>query len=716
MGLQSAGQDLCLRSGKSQGPAGRSRLEGYKRDGILEKDGKPFSFEIITNQGNEVRAKCAEIIQKRLAEVGIVVKIRVLEWAAFVNDFINKRKFEATILGWTIPQDPDIHDVWHSSKTGPDELNFISYKNTEVMNSSKKGAANSIRKKESAVTTVFRKLWPKSSPICFFTFPMPYRSYMPGFAAFSRHRWEFFTISLNGMFRRRTTVCFNKINKADKNHDEADSFLGKTIRHQPWAPGSGGHPDRIHHPPFFPGYSRFQSDASYLFDTYQTYWPRERLSAPAIIVGIDEASLKLCGQWPWPRTQLAALLDKIAACKPAAIGLDIIMPEPDRLSPTKLAQSLPQIEPELRHLLTQLPDNDHLLAASLSRSPVVLGAAGFDVPTSTTASQMRSTPVIQKGGEAAPFVKYFPAVLKSLPILESSAAGQALLNGDMEKGIVRRVPLLACVGDTLAVSLSIEMLRVASGIPAVTARSNLQGIASVRIGDITIPTQPDGEMWVYFSPSIPNRYLSAADIISGRIHADVLERKLILIGLTGQGLLDIVTTSRGERIPGIEVHAQILENIFDQSFLTRPAWIKAAERGIFFLYGLLLLIFVPTMKPRLSPLMALASVATLLVFSWLAYRKAGWLLDAASPSLGLVTIYLSLLISTFVLIDRKRQAAEQALQQEREAAAHIAGEMEAARRIQLGSLPQAETSLSERGSFRPECRDGTRPGCRRRSI
>jgi peptide/nickel transport system substrate-binding protein len=101
-------------------------------DGVLDRDGQPFTFEIITNQGNEVRAKCAEIIQKQLADVGIRVKIRVLEWAAFVNDFINKRRFDATILGWTIPQDPDIYDVWHSSKTGPEELNFISFKNAEV--------------------------------------------------------------------------------------------------------------------------------------------------------------------------------------------------------------------------------------------------------------------------------------------------------------------------------------------------------------------------------------------------------------------------------------------------------------------------------------------------------------------------------------------------------------------------------------------------------
>jgi peptide/nickel transport system substrate-binding protein len=101
-------------------------------DGILDKGGRPFEFEVITNQGNEIRSKTAEIIQRRLAEVGIRMKIRVVEWAAFVKDFINKRKFDATILGWTIPMDPDLYDVWHSSKTGPEELNFISYKNAEV--------------------------------------------------------------------------------------------------------------------------------------------------------------------------------------------------------------------------------------------------------------------------------------------------------------------------------------------------------------------------------------------------------------------------------------------------------------------------------------------------------------------------------------------------------------------------------------------------------
>jgi peptide/nickel transport system substrate-binding protein len=109
------------------------------KEGVLEKEGKPFEFTILTNQGNESRARCAEIIQRRLAGAGIRVKIRTVEWAAFINDFIDKKNFEAVILGWSLGQDPDLYDIWHSSKVGPKELNFISYKNPEVDSLLEKG-------------------------------------------------------------------------------------------------------------------------------------------------------------------------------------------------------------------------------------------------------------------------------------------------------------------------------------------------------------------------------------------------------------------------------------------------------------------------------------------------------------------------------------------------------------------------------------------------
>ncbi|MBF0495601.1 MAG: peptide-binding protein [Deltaproteobacteria bacterium] len=108
---------------------------GWKQtnaEGVLVKDGVPFEFTIITNPGNALREKTGVIIQQRLKKIGISVKIRTIEWAAFLKQFIDQKKFEATILAWTIPQDPDLYDVWHSSKTRPGELNFISYQNPEL--------------------------------------------------------------------------------------------------------------------------------------------------------------------------------------------------------------------------------------------------------------------------------------------------------------------------------------------------------------------------------------------------------------------------------------------------------------------------------------------------------------------------------------------------------------------------------------------------------
>ncbi|HDQ04958.1 MAG TPA: peptide-binding protein [Deltaproteobacteria bacterium] len=141
------------------------------KDGILEKDGRPFSFELITNQGNETRQKCAEIIQRQLKEVGIDVKIRILEWAAFINDFINKRRFEAIILGWTVPLDPDAFDVWHSSKTAPQELNFISYKNTEVDALLEKARSTFDQKQRKKYYDRFQEILAEDQPYTFLYVP-----------------------------------------------------------------------------------------------------------------------------------------------------------------------------------------------------------------------------------------------------------------------------------------------------------------------------------------------------------------------------------------------------------------------------------------------------------------------------------------------------------------------------------------------------------------
>jgi peptide/nickel transport system substrate-binding protein len=146
-------------------------LVDTNNDGVLEKDGKPFEFEILTNQGNETRQKCAEIIQRQLKEVGISVKIRIVEWSAFVTNFINKRRFDAVILGWTIPLDPDAYDVWHSSKTAAEELNFISYKNPEADDVLEKGRSTFNQDERIKYYDRFQEILAEDQPYTFLYVP-----------------------------------------------------------------------------------------------------------------------------------------------------------------------------------------------------------------------------------------------------------------------------------------------------------------------------------------------------------------------------------------------------------------------------------------------------------------------------------------------------------------------------------------------------------------
>ncbi|HSB79402.1 MAG TPA: peptide-binding protein [Candidatus Methylomirabilis sp.] len=139
--------------------------------GILLKDGKPFSFTIRTNQGNQVRQQTAEIIQRRLRAIGIDVKIHIVEWAAFINTFIRKRDYEAIILGWGLGLDPDQYDIWHSSQTGPDQLNHVSYKNPEVDALLEAGRRTFDEAKRKAIYGTFQDIMAEEQPVVFLYVP-----------------------------------------------------------------------------------------------------------------------------------------------------------------------------------------------------------------------------------------------------------------------------------------------------------------------------------------------------------------------------------------------------------------------------------------------------------------------------------------------------------------------------------------------------------------
>lgn len=401
----------------------------------------------------------------------------------------------------------------------------------------------------------------------------------------------------------------------------------------------------------------FGSARQLLFDHYQRRFPRIPTMQPVTIVEIDDKTLESFGQWPWPRNRLAALIDAIDAKKPLAIGIDVYMPEPDQTSPGKVADDLPPSAAALATQLRALPSHERILATSLRASPSILGAAAFDHATSTTSTDMLSAPVLVHGADPLPSMHSFNYVLASLPELQGAARGQAMLNVAQEQGTVRRIPLVMALGDKLVPSLPIEVLRVATGSPAVEVYADALGVRAVGVADVQVPTQPDGDIWLHFASirSTEQRYVSASDVLRGTVDADRIHNKLILVGLTGTGLTDMRTTALGELVPGIEIQAQVIEAIFEGRFLQRPPWLIWVEMGFIVAFGLLIIWYVPRGEtrfavfmytvPKASAIIGLTLNLVTLSICFMVFKYFGFLVDAAS-----IFIILSAVMGSFFSI------------------------------------------------------------------
>jgi adenylate cyclase len=293
------------------------------------------------------------------------------------------------------------------------------------------------------------------------------------------------------------------------------------------------------------------------FDFFQVLRPRPQEIRPVVIVDIDEASLKATGQWPWPRTTVADLVTQIMQLGAVAIGFDIIFPEPDRMSPAIAERSFRGIDAETRAKLDSLPSNDEALADVIKHSRVVIGQAGAAAPeVKTTADAALQTGFAVRGPDARPYLVTFAGLLRNVPVIEQAAAGRGLFSINPESdGIIRRVPVIMTAQGSLVPSLSLEMLRVVTGSSAILVRVDEAGVQSVAVPGLEVPTDRNGQFWVHFNHHDPERYVSAKDVLQGNVPPDRLAGKLVLIGTSAIGLLDLKTTPLDAAIPGVEVHA-----------------------------------------------------------------------------------------------------------------------------------------------------------------
>jgi adenylate cyclase len=416
----------------------------------------------------------------------------------------------------------------------------------------------------------------------------------------------------------------------------------------------------------------FKTARQLLFDQYQRHYPRIPTAQPVTIVEIDEETLATVGQWPWPRNRLAGLIDAIAAQKPLAIGLDIYMPEPDQTSPDKVADNLPTSAARLAAELRTLPSHDAILAQSLRAAPTILGAAALDHAAFTTRTDLRSAPILVHGTDPLRNVPRYEFVLASLPQLQDAAHGQAMLSVALEQGVVRHIPLIMGLGEKVVPSLPMEMLRLATDSSAVEVFANSSGVQAVGVADVLVPTQPGGDIWLHFASirSTLGRYVSARDVLQGKVDPERIRNKLVLVGLTGAGVTDMRTTPLGELVPGIEIQAQVIESIFEGRFLRRPTWLKWAESTLIMAFGLLIVWYVPRKNSRFAAFIRavpkgtafaglLLHLANLLCCYYI-FIRFGLLVDAAA-----IFIILSAVMGCFfssALLHAQEQAKAEAAQ------------------------------------------------------
>jgi adenylate cyclase len=409
-----------------------------------------------------------------------------------------------------------------------------------------------------------------------------------------------------------------------------------------------------------------------VFDAYLGLSPRQLdPSLPVRIVDIDDASLARVGQWPWPRTKLAAIVEKLHAAGARTVTLDIILAEPDRLSPGefgKLFAGEPQLAP-LVAKASELPSNDSRLAAALSAAPSVVGLAGESGSTTPPPKPRASFAIA--GDDPLLFVPRFPGAIDSLPELSAAARGLGAVNWLPERDqVLRRIPLLMSISGVLYPSLPLEALRIAknettvfvrsSGGSGVAAFGQRTGIEQVRVGQTVLPTDASGELWLRFTPPDPRRYISAHRVLDGIVDPKQIAGRDILIGTSAVGLLDLRATPLDPAVPGVEVHAQALEQMLSGEHLVRPAF----AAGLELVYLLVLGAAVAWLTTRLGATGAavIGAGAIVLAFgaTWLAYGYAGYLIDPVYPSIAVLLVYLATSLIGYVSTERERSRVRSA--------------------------------------------------------
>ncbi|MBF0623541.1 MAG: CHASE2 domain-containing protein [Magnetococcales bacterium] len=407
------------------------------------------------------------------------------------------------------------------------------------------------------------------------------------------------------------------------------------------------------------------------FDTFQRLHPRPYLPVPVRIVDLDEESLGRLGQWPWPRTQVAQLVERLLDMGAGVVALDITFAEPDRLSPANLARQWPD-QPALAELLNRLPDNDAVLARTFAEAGGVV--TGFMARMEPPAPRLpaRKARFVIRGPDPRPLLFPFPSSVTNLPALEEAADGNGAFSFIKldDDGVIRKVPLVLRFGDHIYPTLLVEAVRVAQGeanIRIDTAggpdNSGPLRIESITIGEITAATDSRGEVWLHYSKPQPSRYIPAWKVLANAIDPDQVAGHILFVGTSAKGLMDLRFTPLGREIPGVEIHAQMVEQLLQDSYLRRPAWVDGLTVPYVVILWLVMVLIQNRSGALWSALAMLLVVGSTWYAAWNAFLELRLLVDPSFPTLACLLLFLSLSVPQHVRSEREKRWTRDAFSQ-----------------------------------------------------
>ncbi|MEL6967440.1 MAG: adenylate/guanylate cyclase domain-containing protein [Pseudomonadota bacterium] len=411
------------------------------------------------------------------------------------------------------------------------------------------------------------------------------------------------------------------------------------------------------------------------FDLYQRIKPRDYKPVPVAILDIDEASIRKYGQWPWPRTKMAEMVDRLTKLGVGIVGFDIVFSEPDRLSPDVIAKDNDSLDPKVREALASLPNSDAVFAQSIKKSRVVLGQTGIRSNRNAATfegSDFQDAPIgFRSEGvdvEANPrtFLRIIPPLLQNKPELEKAAMGRGVFTATPDPdGIYRQINLIYLVEEKLRLALTTEMLRVASGGPRTPAfaRYNQFGLTRIAFGRNQVATDAQGRVWPYFTHTRPSRFISAVDVFEGTVDPRRIRGHFLLVGTSAIGLEDFRDSPMGYQMPGVEIHAQVLENILAGTMLYRPSYAFDAEVIAMIVVGLLAIVAVPFLGAAWSFLAATFIIGGFISGSYFAFDQYRMLIDPVLPTATVLLLFILLATFNYLREERKRREIKSAFGQ-----------------------------------------------------